>query len=1047
MTNSTKMREPEWLVFLRTVLLGAVLAEIFQIGKLSGATWGQHLAIDGRVWPVILGAPLLFLYLCLRITRLDAWRVISSGRIDLAVLFLAGAQFDHLLTPQLATFHDAVSKLDAGWSQAMLVVLLMMLMSPVIRHWWPFIRPYAKQLMILMARAIQQFALSRKLVQIGQSIWRDTKLFMERKRLEIQELLRSRKLAKPQSQLHFISDAEISDPAHDVLEVKKQATDFAKTVLSSASQEGMVFGIDGPWGVGKTSFLNIATKHWEQGARDSGVIVFKFEPLRYASEPDLAERFIRDLCAKIHQEVFAPEFLPVATRYSRMLKGKTDISIFGIKLTLEPSNETIDELLGDIDHLLEQIDRQLIVIIDDLDRLEPKLVNNVLFTVRRTFKLSRATYILCFDTEMLVAGKDEGSRAREFLEKFITAKLSLFVDLQVIKAFLETDWHADADRSQMISPDAMFKLRQILSEASQLLSGPQAHHYIPLLGDLRKVKRFVNAMLMMNLEKHDLSQSDFHNTDLIHLVLLHLFYPGLFRRIYSEETEGRKGSFSLCRGKDSGASGLENAAGFQEIVATYEQEPSAQFLLKQLFDETTINFPQFFDTDQEVWRTRACFNFDSRNLENYLQLIVRFKVPEETSTFRMYKNLLEEVMDERTPVTEVLKRHQFTAPTCEDVHDKFWRIIVNNAHQLNRAVAMDAIATLVNWLPRYSMLGQGDRSLRQRSIYSLVLLLDRAGFGKPLNDRVRLPTDVVEIANRILGTGQFQPSPSLIQQLAAPMRGPLGWKDLMLFRLTCCADRLGQVHNIYSALIRHEEPNSRSEGDVNSIALNSMRRFTQQVFQEFKKQYIDPKINFFTAVDGITDAAIHGELRPSATSDTETGNELKAARSAIKSFVIYQLANQRRGSNGIGCGVYDETGKEDSGGIHRAMGDYLLGFCFNPAFGLPHARAFADHGLRVFQTEMFDTMDSRYDLPATQRALTNLLDRERMEAFWVKSGEEIKKMLINESGTVICYQFQATYADRLPGVFEALDALLVAEQPAPHDSQPPESTEHYATKA
>lgn len=865
---------------------------------------------------------------------------------------------------------------------------------------------------------------------------------------EIQEFLRSRKLPKTPPPLYFVSDAEISDPAHDVLDVAKQANDFAKTVLLSIEQEGMVFGIDGPWGVGKTSFLNIATKHWAKVASDK-VIVFKFEPLRYASEPDLSERFIKDLCAKINQEVFAPEFLPVATRYSRMLKGKTDVSIFGIKLTLEPSNETIDELLGDIDHLLEQIDRRLIVIIDDLDRLEPKLVNNVLFTARRTFKLSRATYILCYDTEMLVAGKEEGSRAREFLEKFITAKLSLFVDLQAIKRFLETDWHADADRSKMFSPDVMFKLRQILSEASQLLTGPQAHHYITLLGDMRKMKRFVNAMLLMNLEKTDLGRTDFYHADLIHLVLLHLSYPGVFRRIYSEETEGRIGSFALRRGKGSGSNAWENAPGFDKLVT--ELEPSAQLLLKQLFDKETIQLPQFDHDNHEVLRVRACFNFKpTRNLENYLQLIVRFTVPKETSTFRMYQNLLAEIQRDGGPTVEdVLKGVEFTVPECEDVHQQFWRHLINNAHRLSRTNAEDAISTLIKWLPRYSRLPLDHSNLRMQSIGWLALLLDRAGFGKPLNDRVRLSTDVVEIANRILGTGQFQPSQSLIQQLAAPMRGPLGWEDLMFFRLTCCADRLGQVHNIYLALIRHEEPNSRAEGDVDSIALNSMRRFTQQVFQEFKKQYIDPKVNFFTAVDEVTDEAILGEFRPSATSDTETGNELKAARSAIKRYVIDELANQRRGSNGIGCGVYDETGKEDRGGIHRAMGDYLLGFCFNPAFGLTHARAFADHCLTTIQTEIIEILPSRHDFPATQiqMTLTRLLDRERMKAFWAKSGEEIKKMLAKENGTVICYQFQATYADRLPGVFEALDALLVAEQPALHDSQPSESTEHHATKA
>ena len=334
-----------------------------------------------------------------------------------------------------------------------------------------------------------------------------------------------------------------------------------------------------------------------------------------------------------------------------------------------------------------------------------------------------------------------------------------------------------------------------------------------------------------------------------------------------------------------------------------------------------------------------------------------------------------------------------------------------------------------------------------QSIKWLALLLDRAGFGEPQGDKVRLSTDVVEIANRILGTGLFQSSPSLIQQLSVPVRGPLGWEDLMLFRLTCCADRQGQVHNIYSALIRHEEPNSRAEGDMDSIALNSMRRFTQQVFQEFKKQYIDPKVNFFTAVDEVTDAAILGEFRLTATGDNEIGNELKAARSAIKRYVIDELANQRRGSNGIGCGVYDETGKEDRGGIHRAMGDYLLGFCFNPAFGLTHARAFADHCLTTILTEMIEILPSRHDFPATQiqMTLTRLLDRERMKAFWAKSGEEIKKMLAKENGTVICYQFQATYADRLPGVFEALDALLVAEQPALQDSQSPDSTDHQAT--
>ncbi|MNX88051.1 hypothetical protein D3C86_1200080 [compost metagenome] len=452
----------------------------------------------------------------------------------------------------------------------------------------------------------------------------------------------------------------------------------------------------------------------------------------------------------------------------------------------------------------------------------------------------------------------------------------------------------------------------------------------------------------------------------------------------------------------------------------------------------TINSLLFSTSDEGVWRTRACFNFESRNLENYLQLIVRFKVPEVTTTFKLYKDLLDEVMVGKVTVAEVLESSEFAIRANEDFHDQFWRILVNNAYQLDRNSAEDAITTLVAWLPRYSMLGQGDRSLRQRSVYTLVLLLDRAGFGEPSRGRIRSSNDVVEIANRILGGGQL--SPALIQQLVEPGRGPLGWEDLMTFRLTCCADRLGQIHNIYTALIRYEEPSARAEGDVSVIALNSMRRFSQQVFQEFKQRYINAKINFFVQVDETSDAEILGEFEEAASGDID----LKAARSGIKSFVIYQLVNQRRSDGtGIGCGVYDEVGTHGGGGIHRAMCEYLFGFCFNPTFGLAHARAFGDYCLRAFRDEVVGGL-VELDVPVVEKILTKLLGRENMKAFWASSGEQIKAILVGENNAVISYNYRAAYAERLPLVFTALDRLLVVSQSLSDNSCPPNSLQAHA---
>lgn len=981
--SSTPMKMPEVLVFARALLLGAVLFEIFWVALLVGEPFGQclrgHNGIGLAIVICTFAAFIVGAYARKRRVQEHAKRVYASRRFDLLLLTGLGAVVVRLLEPQLSTVHEAVLRADLRWAPLILGVLLATLASPM---------------------------------------WR--------------ELIR--RTRPDTTQMYFLADAEIKDEEQDVLGVKDHASQFADTVLASGARAGLVFGIDAPWGVGKTSFLNLAKKRWEAAASDTA-IVFTFEPLRYASEPDLSERFIKDLCAAIRQKVFAPEFLPAATRYTRMLKGKTDFSVLGIKLSLEPSSETIDELLDDIDDLLKQIDRRLIVIVDDLDRLDSKLVNNVLFTVRRTFKLTQATYILCYDTDTLIAStgsKDDGARAREFLEKFITAKLSLFVDMKVIRDYLDTEWEDKAVESDTVSATERINLRQIMKTVWELLGGKQAHRYGPLLGDMRKVKRFVNAALLMNMEKFKLDGTDFEPKDLVHLMLLHLCYPGLFRRIYGEETEGRTGSFGAQSG-DREKKGPLNGSGLEKAIADAGADTPAGFLLSQLFDVEAWAKGALITNDETPWRTRACFNWQHRNLERYLQLIVRLKVPEPTTSYRLYKDQLQAVKDRKLTMTDVLSRPDFSLALSESPQDQLWTLVVNHAYELSRAAADDAIDTLVRWLPKYSSLEFSQQSMRHRAVVSLLFVLDRAGFGEVRGDgRLRDLADLPELAVRLIG-GRSSSSPSLVQQLVAPDRGPLGWGDLLLLRLCCSADRQANVHNVYTALARLEDAGSTATGDVSVLAATSMRRLTQKVFEEFRRAYIDSGRNFFLDVDRITEAEILGEGGRAILEDVDDLEAaLKSSRSGLMSFVIYQLVNDWGGrGEGVGCGRYDEVGMQDAGGIRKAMTQYLLGFCFDPSQGVSHARAFADYCLRSLRDEPFEFIgvDS---VEGTQKAVTKLLGREAMTAFWLISGDQIKTLLSSAKGTVYCYNnFKATYEDRLPTLFLALDQLVSGMPPPP----------------
>jgi len=979
------MQMPELLVFAKVFVVGLVAAEVFRTTYYLGTVFAleiAHFSLWARATLILVGLAICVVYAVNRGVHDAAVKVGRSLRLDLLVVICLGAWSNELTVPWLSKFHAAVKVSDPYWAPVALLLFCTVLLSPTVQRLWP------------------------------------------------------RRRQTP-SQLRFLADEEIGGENDDLLSSETQAKSFAETVLASGAHSGLVFGVDGPWGVGKTSFINLAERYWERAA--DKVIVCRFEPLRYASEPDLSDRLIRDLSAAIQSNVFAPEFRPAASRYSRLIKGKADFSFLGFKLSLEPSQETVDELLDDIDDVLRRIGRRAIVVIDDLDRLDAKTVNNVLFATRRTFKLSQATYVLCYDTEVLASGKEEGSRAREFLEKFVTVKLSLFVDSSSISKFLRHNWEHAEGRLGSVPSDTMVKLGAVLNELADMLDGGSGAKYLPLIGDLRKVKRFINAILLMEIEKTNLGRTDFDKRDLINLMLLHLNYPGLFRRIYAEETEGRSGAYSVRR--DYNEPRLKNAEDFLQIKK--ENEGPASFLLEQLFDVGVLDLGDAHNIKESVLRSRACFNKgNTRNLESYLKLIVRFATPQPQETFVLYQTAVDRVRSGES-IGSVLAEADFSLDQTENAHDQFWRVLVDQAYSFTRATADDAIETLVEYVPRYSSFADDDRGLRSRSIYSLLLLLDRAGWGRTAGRRrTNSPEKVVEIAWRIFGEHAYV-GRGMLERLASTDRGVLGWNDLMLFRLQCSADRGGQLYNLHAALIVDQDTSAPTSGLVSKLALLGMRRLSQRVFALFKRAYIDAGRNFIAEAYEVPADAILGEVfghlykQASPDSESEHGDttiarRAAAARSVIASFVIYQLSNASPpNGTGVGCGYYDESGVEDGGGISKSMNEYVFGFCFSPSVNGDNVLLFIDYCLSQLSSPFYTGRDEE-GYVATKSGLSGGLSPQAMGRYWLEHRDHIRGLGLQTSERcVFMPSYTAFYRDRLDGLFAVLDELAEEAQSNP----------------
>jgi hypothetical protein len=969
---------PEWLVFARAFAVGLVVAEIFRLACIAGSHFADAIEDVNPRWRlsmVVLAALLAAAYFWARQGFDESKRLYRSWRVDLLAMVVLGVGADFLAEPWLEKVHDVAEGANPLWAPTLLGVLLIIMASALWRRYAP-------------------------------------------------------KRPQPPPQLYFLTDDEIKLESEDILGSETQAKSFAETVLASGSNAGIVFGIDAPWGTGKTSFINLAQQYWES-VKPKRVIVFRFEPLRYASDPDLADKFIRDLSAVIQREVFVPEFRPAASRYSRMLKGKADFSFLGFKFSLDPSAETVDELLDDIDAVLMRIGRRVIVIVDDLDRLDAKAVNNVLFIARRTFRLTQAAYVLCYDTEVLVAGKEDGDRARKFLEKFVNVKLSLFVDGRTLQEFLRVDWRSDTKRFPAIPADTMVKLAAVVDELANALGDDNAAYYLPLIGDLRKIKRFVNAVLLLQLDKADLGRTDFNQRDLLNLILLHLHYPGIFRRIYAEETEGRTGAFSVRRGDGSSGSSYTNSPGLVSVIKSCDR--GAGFLLAQLFDLQSLELEDSSGLPESVRSSRACFNSGRhRNLESYLKLIVRFSTPEPRETFRLYQDAVEQVVSGGKKISTVLNDQEFALARGEIAHDQFWQILVSQSYDFTASTANDAISTLVDYLPRYSLVDADARGLRARSVYTLILLLDRAGWrrtgGKRRNN---LPENVVEIAWRIFGEREHR-GLGLIDALSSLDRGAIGWNDLMLFRLQCNADRQGQVFEVHTALIVHDDLKAQTSGDTRLLAIAGMRTISQRVFARFHEQFIKPGRNFLAAVDETLDASFFGDSATHLTEEArkqgkseELRQRLLGTRSLAKTFVLYQLANRKPPTgSGVGCGYYDPEGKADRAGIAEAMNRYIFDVCFNPEADADNAQRFVDYCLCNLASGLWAGSDEEGYVP-TRTSLADELNAEALVAYWAKFGASIKAMgLTTLDRQVHTLNYIADYKTDLPRIFDVLDSML-----------------------
>lgn len=232
-------------------------------------------------------------------------------------------------------------------------------------------------------------------------------------------------------------------PDTDQLNRNHLAKKIADTVISPMIPRPSRIGIYGPWGSGKTTLLNFVSHHLN---RETSVVVARFSPWSCTSREDAWIKFIDSiesaLIAKLGPSVSARlqwrRFFRGMITLGRDWSPKTELGSHLVSVLLKRVQSSVDDHKRHLTALLDKYcrDLRLVILIDDLDRADPKIALEVLSSVKDLLDLPSATYIIAIDAAIIAKAIEEanpgfqGRDAYLYLEKIVHWSINLDMETQ-----------------------------------------------------------------------------------------------------------------------------------------------------------------------------------------------------------------------------------------------------------------------------------------------------------------------------------------------------------------------------------------------------------------------------------------------------------------------------------------------------------------------------------------------------------------------------------------------------------------------------------------
>ena len=338
---------------------------------------------------------------------------------------------------------------------------------------------------------------------------------------------------------HFFSNfsdsplTHIADDEFGRESLVEHIVDSINDLVKQESHDCMVYGIYGKWGEGKTSLMNFIKERLLGQREKDKINLVEFNPWLVNNEEALLREFFNSIITSPDTKLNA-----AFKKYGSLaiFASKTIVNAFipgvglaiarGLKMAkkaLEDCEETLSELKKNVSETIVKKGRHLVIMIDDLDRLDKEELHATLRLIRQVADFKNCIYIVAMDPDMVAKsisdyhGGKSVQDGRQFLCKIVQRPISLpHIPQEKMRDLINKE------------------LSSILQEDDVVMNDIVDAVY-PFIGNYRDLKRYCNQLsfVLPNLK------GEVNLLDLCVLEAIKMISGESYKRVYERGAELR----------------------------------------------------------------------------------------------------------------------------------------------------------------------------------------------------------------------------------------------------------------------------------------------------------------------------------------------------------------------------------------------------------------------------------------------------------------------------------------------------------------------------